>query len=101
LGELLSLPVYPTVVLSNLSPGATALHVGIPSVMLTTGSSAVVMNAYVPWRTAKKYFSESFYTALLSGATSDAAFRKVQLDMIKAPDYASPLVWATFFLWRR
>lgn len=99
LGELLALPRYPSVVISNLTPGSTVLHAGVPYLFLAGGSSATVMTGYVPWRTAKKYFSEVFYTTLLAGVPVEAAFRKVQTEMIRTPEYSSPLVWAPYFLW--
>ena len=101
LGQLLALPPVPAIVLSNLSPGGTFYHTGIPLLLAFNGTGATAMNGFVPLRKAKKYFNEVFYTNLVSGATVAGAFRSVQLDMIHTPGYQSPLVWGQFFLWAR
>lgn len=100
-GRLLALPPTPAIVVSNLSPGGTFYHTGIPLLFAFNGTGATVMNGFVPLRKAKKYFNEVFYTNLFNGATAAGAFRAVQLDMIRTPVYQSPLVWGQFFLWGR
>jgi tetratricopeptide (TPR) repeat protein len=99
LGDLFSLPAFPTLVVSNLSRGGTAHHVCIPYLLLAGGSRAVIVNGFIPSRKAKKYFGELFYTSLLAGNTSTTAFRQVQVGMIKNPEYSSPHLWGVFFLW--
>ncbi|MGB2958784.1 MAG: CHAT domain-containing protein, partial [Bacteroidota bacterium] len=99
LGDLFSLPAFPTFVVSNLSRGGTAHHVCIPYLLLAGGSRAVIVNGFIPSRKAKKYFGELFYTSLLAGNTSTTAFRQVQVGMIKNPEYSSPHLWGVFFLW--
>ena len=98
-GELFSLPTFATVIISDLAADQNAAHRSEPYIFLANGSGAVIMNVYVPSRKTKKFFGEIFYTALLAGNTSQAAFRRVQLDMIKSPEYSSPFAWAPFFLW--
>jgi tetratricopeptide (TPR) repeat protein len=100
-GQLLALPGTPAMVLSNLSPGGTFYHTGIPLLCALDGTGVMVMNGFVPLRKAKKYFNEVFYTNLVNGATAAGAFRAVQLDMIRTPAYQSPLLWGQFFLWAR
>lgn len=100
-GRMLALPATPAIVLSNLSPGGTVYHTGIPLILEVNGTAATVMNGFVPLRKAKKYFNEIFYTTLLTGATVPGAFRAVQLDMIRSETYRSPLLWGQFFLWAR
>lgn len=100
-GEFLSLPAIPGLVFSNLSPGGTLQHVSIPTIGLMNGTSGVVMNGYVPLRRSKKFFAEVFYTALLSGVAMEDAYRAVQIEMIRTPAYASPLVWGQYFYWGR
>jgi tetratricopeptide (TPR) repeat protein len=99
LGDLLSLPAFPTFVVSNLSAGGTAHHVCIPYLLLAGGSQTAIVSGYVPSRKAKKYFGELFYTSLLAGNSSTTAFRQVQAGMIKNPEYSSPYLWGVFFLW--
>jgi CHAT domain-containing protein len=100
-GELFSLPPFPTIILSDLGSQCTGVESSVPLILLMNGSSAVIMNAYPPVRKSKKFFGEIFYTALLSGATPQAAFRQTQLEMIKNPEYSSPYLWAPFALWGR
>jgi tetratricopeptide (TPR) repeat protein len=100
-GHLLALPATPAVVVSNLSPGGTFYHTGIPLLLAFNGTGATVMNGFVPLRKSKKYFNEVFYTNLVNGVSVAGAFRAVQLDMIRTPSYQSPLVWSQFFLWVR
>jgi hypothetical protein len=59
----------------------------------------VIGNGFTPSRKTKKFFGEVFYTALLGGNSVQSAYRKVQMEMIKNPDYAPQFVWAPFFLW--
>ncbi|MCK5571313.1 MAG: CHAT domain-containing protein, partial [Bacteroidetes bacterium] len=99
LGDLFSLQVFPTVVISNLSRGGTVPHVSIPYICLANGSGVVIMTGFVPSRKTKRYFGELFYTGLLSGKTSATAFWQVQLGMMKNPEYSSPHMWGAFFLW--
>lgn len=98
-GELFSLPAFPTVVVSDLSDQPQGLHRAQALVFLMNGSSVVVMNGLPPLRRAKKYFGELFYTALLAGSTGAAAFRTAPLEMLKDRQYASPHMWAPFWLW--
>jgi tetratricopeptide (TPR) repeat protein len=99
LGDLFSLPVSPTVVISNLSRGGTVPHASIPYICFANGSRVVIMTGFVPSRKAKRYFGELFYTGLLSGKTSATAFWQVQQGMMKNPEYSSPHIWGGFFLW--
>jgi CHAT domain-containing protein len=101
IGQLLALPPTSTIVLSNLSPGGTIYHTGLPLLFAFNGTETTVMNGFVPLRKAKKYFNEVFYTNLFNGAGVPASFRAVQLGMLRTPGYQSPLVWGQFFLWVR
>jgi hypothetical protein len=101
LGELLALPAFPSVIVSNISSGPNRIDRTVPYIFIANGGSAVIVNAVTPLRKTKKFFGEAFYTALLGGSSSQGAFRKVQLEMIKNPEYASPSFWAPFFLWGR
>ena len=99
LGELFSLPSYPTVVISDLSASRFGFERAETYPFLANGTRTVVMDGYVPSRKTKKYFGEIFYTALLNGETDQGAFRKVQLEMIRNPEYAAACSWAPFFMW--
>jgi CHAT domain-containing protein len=101
LGELLSLPPIPAVVVSDLNAQRLGIRPSEPYLFLANGTQEVVFTSMVPSRKAKKFFGEIFYTTLLSGADVRAAYRKAQLEMIRTADYASPFTWAPFFLWRR
>jgi len=87
------------VILSNLSPGRTAIHPMQSFIFLANGSGAVVMNSYVPSRKSKKIFGEYFYTALLNGQTGPIAYRTALLGMIRNREFASPGRWGEFFMW--
>jgi tetratricopeptide (TPR) repeat protein len=99
LEEILGLPAFPTVVLSNLSPGYSAIHPAEPYLFLANGGRTVIMDGYPPQRKTKKYFGEVFYTALLSGMVPCDAFHQVQIEMIRNPEYQSMHTWGAFFLW--
>lgn len=98
-GELLSLPGFPSVVISDLGTSGASLHGSLAAMFLMNGSGNVVLNSYPPLRRSKKYFGEIYYTALLSGVTTEAAVQKMQQEMIKNREYTSPYVWAPYFLW--
>ncbi|MCZ6775500.1 MAG: CHAT domain-containing protein, partial [Ignavibacteria bacterium] len=98
-GNLLSLPPFPTVIVSELQDQRSNILAAKPFMFLMNGSSSVILNAYPPLRKTKKFFGEIFYTSLLAGRTPQAAFRQSQLDMINNPEYSSPHHWAPFFLW--
>jgi tetratricopeptide (TPR) repeat protein len=97
--ELLGLPPFPVVVLSNLSPKYSSIHPAEPYLFLANGGRTVIMDGFPPERKTKKYFGEVFYTALLSGKLPCEAFHQAQLDMIRNPDYRSMHTWGAFFLW--
>ncbi|RPH38062.1 CHAT domain-containing protein, partial [bacterium] len=99
--EILGLPPFPAVVLSNLAPGYASIHPAEPYLFLANGGRMVIMDGYPPLRKTKKYFGEVFYTALLAGMPPCEAFHKAQLDMIRNPDYRSMHTWGAFFLWGR
>jgi CHAT domain-containing protein len=99
LGDLRMLPRFPVVVLSNLSSGQPNTPVIMAPLFLSNGARMVVTNTYTPSRKLKKFFGEIFYTALLAGATPEQAFRKAQQDLIRNPEFSSPLVWSSLFLW--
>jgi tetratricopeptide (TPR) repeat protein len=101
LGDLLSLPQIPAVVLSDLNGERQWIRPSEPYLFLSNGTQELIFTSTVPSRKAKKFFGEIFYTSLLSGADVRAAYRKAQLEMIKTADYASPFTWAPFFLWGR
>jgi tetratricopeptide (TPR) repeat protein len=101
LSNLLLLPRFPVVVLSNLAADQPQTSAAVAPLLLSSGARMVVCNTYTPSRKLKKYFGEVFYTALLSGATPQQAFRKAQQDMMRNPEFSSPLVWSPFFLWGR
>ncbi|MBM2845355.1 MAG: hypothetical protein HW407_667 [Bacteroidetes bacterium] len=98
-GQLYLLPPFPTVIVSNLAENRSGINAALPSILLMNGTGTVGLTSYAPSRKARKYFGEIFYTALLTGAASQHAFRLTQLEMIKAKEYSPPHVWAPFFLW--
>lgn len=100
-GELLSLHPFGSVVVSDLDPGRSGIRAPEAYLFFAAGAQQTVFTSRVPTRKAKKIFGELFYTALLSGLHTRAAFHKAQLDMIKMPEYAPPHVWSPFFLWGR
>ncbi len=97
--EILGLPPFPAVVVSNLAPGYTSIPPEEPYLFLANGGRTVIMDGYPPLRKTKKYFGEVFYTALLAGMPASEAYHKAQLEMIRNPDYRSMHTWAAFFLW--
>jgi CHAT domain-containing protein len=99
LGECTAFPASPAVIVSNLLAGQASAHTVLAPLLLANGSGLVIMNAYTPSRKAKKVFGEAFYTSLLGGANARNALRKAQGEMIRNPEFSSPLVWGTFFLW--
>jgi CHAT domain-containing protein len=100
-GALFALPPTPAVVVSNLSPGGTYYHTGVPLLLALNGTGTTIMNGFVPLRRSKKFFNEVFYTNLVNGASVAAAYRAVQVEMIRTPAFQSPLVWGQYFLWSR
>ena len=101
LGQLLSLPGVPAVVVSDLDEHRMGIRPAEPYLFLANGTQEIVFTSTVPARKAKKFFGEIFYTTLLTGADVRTAYRKTQLEMIRTADYASPFTWAPFFLWGR
>ncbi len=101
LGELLSLPRIPAVVVSDLDDSRLGVRPAEPYLFLANGTQEVVFTSIVPSRIAKKFFGEIFYTALLAGADVRSAYRKAQLEMIRTAEYSSPFTWAPFVLWGR
>jgi CHAT domain-containing protein len=99
LGDVCTLQPFSTTIVSDLGERRTGIHKIQPTMFLLNGSASVIVSPYPPLRKTKKYFGEIFYTSLLGGNTSQQAFRQTQIAMIKNPDYASPHVWAPFFLW--
>ncbi len=99
LGELLSLHAVPTVVFSGLTAGQSETPALVAPLFLSNGSRFVITTAYTPSRKLKKFFGEAFYTALAAGTTPEQAFRKAQRDMIRSPEFSSPLVWSSYELW--
>jgi CHAT domain-containing protein len=99
LGELLSLHAVPTVVFSGLTAGQPETPALVAPLFLSNGSRFVITTAYTPSRKLKKFFGETFYTALAAGTTPEQAFRKAQRDMIRSPEFSSPLVWSSYELW--
>ncbi len=101
LGALLTLPPVPTVVFSCLTPDQPLTPALVAPLFLSDGSRYVIATAYTPSRKLKKFFCESWYTALASGVSPEQAFRKAQRDMIRNPEFSSPLVWSAYALWGR
>ncbi len=101
LGELLSLPRVPAVVVSDLDDHRLGIRPSEPYLFLANGTQEVVFTSTVPSRKAKKIFGEILYTALLAGADVRTAYRKAQLEMIGTGEFAAPHAWAPFFLWER
>jgi len=97
-GRLLTIPRYPTVLLSDLGQ-----HTDIPSIkpllFLVAGSETVILTSSPARRKTKKYFGEFFYTAVAGGNTSDDAYRQAILSMIANPDVSAMEVWSPFFRW--
>ena len=101
LGEMLSLPPVPAVVISDLDERRQGIRPAEPYLFMANGTQEVIFTSTVPSRKAKKFFGEIFYTALLAGSDVRGAYRKAQLEMIRTADYAAPFTWAPFFLWGR
>jgi tetratricopeptide (TPR) repeat protein len=99
LGRFAGLTSYRAVVVSNLAPYHADAPVVVASSFLSGGASSVIISTHTPSRKAKKVFSEMFYTALLGGADVQTALRKVQSEMIRNPEFSSPLVWGAYTLW--
>ncbi len=100
-GSLYSVPPFPTVVISDLAEDRATVRPSLPYIFLANGTTALMDQMYVPLRKTKKYFGEVLYTTLLTGASSEAAFRQMQLEMIRNPDYSASFIWAPFVLWGR
>jgi CHAT domain-containing protein len=98
-GEILSLHPFRSVVISDLDPGRSGVRPPEAYLWFADGTQQLVFTSRPPTRKAKKIFGELFYTALLAGMHTRAAFHKAQLDMMAMPEYAAPYVWAPFFLW--
>ena len=98
-GGLFSLPAFSTMIISDLGERQSSIQPCLPYIFLANGCAAVITQAYTPLRKTKKYFGEIFYTALLSGSSSQRAMKQVQVEMIRNPDYSAPHLWAPFFLW--
>ena len=101
LGELLSLPPVPAVVVSDLDDHRLGIRPSEPYLFLANGTQNVVFTSMVPSRKAKKFFGEILYTALLAGADVRSAYRKAQMEMIGTGEFSAPHSWAPFFLWER
>jgi tetratricopeptide (TPR) repeat protein len=101
LGEWLSLPPVPAVVVSDLDEHRLGIRPSEPYLFLANGTQEIVFTSSVPSRKAKKFFGEIFYTSLLAGTDVRSAYRKAQMEMIRTAEYASPFTWAPFFLWGR
>jgi CHAT domain-containing protein len=101
LGRCVFLPPAGAHVLSNLAPGDGTTQALVAPVLLSSGTGRVVITTHTPSRKAKKVFSELFYTALLGGADVESALRTVQSEMIRNPEFSSPLVWGTYRVWGR
>jgi CHAT domain-containing protein len=101
LGELLSLPPWPTVVVSDLDNGRLGINPAEPYLFLANGTQQVIFTSHVPSRKEKKMFGELLYTALLGGASVRNAYHQAQMEMIKNPAFAGPFQWGWFVLWGR
>ena len=101
LGDLLSIATPRSVVVSDLDGARLGVRPAEPWLFFAGGAQDVVFTSWVPTRKGKKYFGELFYTALLAGSDVPGAFRKAQLGMINAGEYASPAIWGPFVLWER
>lgn len=98
-GELLSLPPWPTVVVSDLDSQRLGINPAEPYLFLTNGTQQVIFTSHVPSRKEKKLFGELLYTSLLGGASVRNAYHQAQMDMIKNPAFAGPHQWGWFILW--
>jgi tetratricopeptide (TPR) repeat protein len=98
-GGLLSTTVFPTILVSDLHGDSIGVGQLLPSLLLANGSSAIIVNMLPSSRKAKKYFGEYFYTALLAGKSTNAAFRQAMLEMIRNKETVSPFAWAPFSIW--
>jgi tetratricopeptide (TPR) repeat protein len=98
-GDLLLLPRFPAVVVSNLTAGQPYVPAVLAPLFLSNGARMVAITTYTPSRKLKKIFGEVFYTTLLGGSTPEQAFRKAQQDLIRTAEFSSPLVWGSYFLW--
>jgi len=97
-GKLLTLPRYPTVLVSDLGS-----YEGIPSIkpllFLVNGSESVILTSSPVQRKTKKYFGELFYTAVVGGRAGDDAYRDAMLGMIGNPEMNAVFLWAPFYRW--
>jgi CHAT domain-containing protein len=100
-GKLASCAPAGTVILSNLAASIRPLQSSLPALILATGTPLVITNGVQSARKAKKVFGEMYYTGLVSGLSSPAAFRKAQMEMARDKMYAGPQYWAPFMLWGR
>jgi CHAT domain-containing protein len=89
----------PAVIISNLAPDQPGIPAIVAPLLLSGSGRAVIANAYTPSRKLKKMFGEAFYTGLQGGATPPQAYRGALRELIRNPEFSSPLVWGTFQLW--
>jgi hypothetical protein len=99
LGELLTMPASSLVVISDLDSSRAGIRPAEPYVFLAGGTGAVIFTSHVPSRKAKKAFGEYLYTALLGGATPEAAHQAAMLSMIGSKDPALTFAWPWFVMW--
>ncbi len=99
LGDMLTTPVFPTVIVSHLRADSINVDGLLPALFLVNGSSSCMMNAHPASRKARKFFGEMIYTTLLGGKSADVAYRQALVEMIRNKDYATPYMWASFALW--
>jgi tetratricopeptide (TPR) repeat protein len=99
LGELLTMPAASLVVVSDLDGSRNGIRPAEPYVFLAGGTNSVIFTSHVPSRKAKKAFGEYLYTALLGGASPEAAYQTAMLTMINSKDAAQTYAWPWFVIW--
>jgi hypothetical protein len=92
---------FPAVLVSNLIPDQPEIPAIIAPLLLSGTPRTVIATAYTPPRTVKKVFGEAFYTALLAGSPPAQAYQSALKELIRNPEFTSPLQWGTFVCWGR
>jgi tetratricopeptide (TPR) repeat protein len=101
LGIFASAVRFPAILVSNLAPDQPGIPEVIAPLLLSGTARSVIATAYTPPRKAKKVFGEAFYTALLAGSTPAQAYQSAVKELIRNPEFTSPLQWGTFVCWGR
>ncbi|HEV8539442.1 MAG TPA: CHAT domain-containing protein [Bacteroidota bacterium] len=101
LGEMLSIPIPPALVFSNISPAAGGLSRYAPMLFLAGGTRTVIVTMWQGERKAKKYFGEVFYTDLMSGTPASAAYHHAMTAMTKSEEFSRIHRWGLYYQFGR